>query len=75
MFVCVWAQYLNTKTVFRFLKTALKVDEKVAAVAASSVALNSPFSCRLKGHCTIYTAELPAILFAVKQAYESQESK
>ena len=52
-----------------------KVDEKVAAVAVSSVAPNSTLSCCLRNHCSIYTAELQAILFAVKQAYQSQESK
>ncbi|WP_419637581.1 ribonuclease H family protein, partial [Thiolapillus sp.] len=36
---------------------------------------NSPFSCRLRDHCSIYTAELQAILLALKQAYQSQESK
>ena len=52
-----------------------KVDEKVAAGAAASVAPNSPFSCRLRDHCSIYTAELQAPLFALGQAYQSQESK
>ena len=52
-----------------------KVDEKVAAAAASSVASNSPFSCRLRDHCSIYKAELQAILLALKQAYQSQERK
>ena len=52
-----------------------KVDEKVAAAAVSSVAPNSPFSCRLRDHRSIYTAELPAILFALKQAYQSQQRK
>ena len=52
-----------------------KVDEKVAAAAVSSAASNSPFSCRLRDHCSIYTAELQAILLALKQAYQSQESK
>ncbi|WP_419633474.1 ribonuclease H family protein, partial [Thiolapillus sp.] len=52
-----------------------KVDEKVAAAAVSSVAPSSPFSCRLRDHCSIYTAELQAILLALKQAYQSQESK
>ena len=51
------------------------VDEKVAAAAVSSVASNSPFSCRLRDHCSIYTAELQAILFALKQAYQSQIGK
>ena len=54
-----------------------KVDEKVAAAAVSSVAPTSHFSSRLRDHCSIYTAELRAILltFALKQAYQSQESK
>ena len=52
-----------------------KVDEKVATAAVSLVSLNSPFSCPLRGHCSIYTAELQAILFALKQAYQSGESK
>ena len=41
----------------------------------SSVAPNMPFSCRLRDHCSIYTAELQAILFVLKQTYQSQESK
>ena len=52
-----------------------KVDEKVAAAAVSSVASNSPFSCRLRDHSSIYTAELQAVLFALKQAYQSRERK
>ena len=52
-----------------------KVDEKVAAAAVSYAAPNSPFSCRLRDHRSIYTAELQAILFALKQAYQSQERK
>ena len=52
-----------------------KVDEKVAAAAMSSVAPNNPFSCRLTDHCSIYTAELQAILFALKQVYQSKEKK
>ena len=51
-----------------------KVDEKVAAAAVSSVASNSPFSCRLRDHCSIHTAQLQAVLFALEQAYQSQES-
>ena len=51
------------------------MNEKVAAAAVSSLAPNSPFSCRLRKHCSIYTAELQAILFALKQAYQSQETK
>ena len=52
-----------------------EVDEKVAAAALSSVAQNSPFACRLRDHCSMYTVELQAVLFALKQAYQSQERK
>ena len=52
-----------------------KVDEKFAAAAVSSVAPNSSFSRRLRDHCSVYTAELQVILFALKQAYQSQERK
>ena len=45
-----------------------KGDEKVAAAAVSSVAPNSPSACPLRDLCSIYTAELQAILFALKQA-------
>ena len=30
---------------------------------------------RLRDHCSIYIAELQTILFALRQAYQSQESK
>ena len=52
-----------------------KVNEKVAAATVSSVAPNSPFSCQLRDHCSVYTAELQAIVFAFRQAYQPQESK
>ena len=48
-----------------------KVDEKVSAAAVSSVAPNNPFSCQLADHCSIYTAELQAVLFALKQALQA----
>ena len=43
-----------------------KVDEKVTAAAVPSVASYSPFSCRLRGHCSVYTAEMQALLLALK---------
>ena len=52
-----------------------KIDEKVAAAAVLSVAPNSPFSCQMRDHCSIYTAELQAIQFALKQVYQSKEKK
>ena len=65
----------NTKTIHIFFTDGSKVVEKVAAATVPSVAPNNPFSCRLRDHCSTYTAELQAILFALKQAYQSQESK
>ena len=41
----------------------------------SSVAPNSPFSCRLRDHWFIYRAELQAVVFSLKQAYQSKENK
>ena len=52
-----------------------KVDGKFAAAAVWSVAPSSPFSCWQRDHCPIYTAELQAILFALKQTHQSQESE
>ena len=52
-----------------------KIDEKVAAAVVSSVAPNSPFSCRLRDHCSVYTVELQAILLTLKQVYQSKEKK
>ena len=60
---------------FRFFIDGSKVDEKVAAAAVSSVASKSLLSCRLRDHCSVYTAELQALLFALKQAYQFQENK
>ena len=60
---------------FRFFTDGSKIDEKVAAAAVSSVAPNGPFSCRLRDHCSVYTAELQAILFAPQQACQFRESK
>ena len=71
-FLEITSRYQNYVQIFT---DGSKVDEKVAAAAVSSVAPNSPFSCRLRDHCPIYTAELQAILFAFKQAYQSQERK
>ena len=51
----------------KYMQIYTKVDEKVAAAAVSSVVPNSPFSCRLRDHCSIYTAELQAILLVLKQ--------
>ena len=51
-----------------------KIDEKVAAAAVSSVAPNSPFSCRLRDHCSIYTAELQEFCLLLNK-YTSQKKR
>ena len=61
-FVEITSRHQNYVQIFT---DGLKVDEKVAAAAVLSVAQNSPFSCRLRDHCSIYTAELQAVLFAL----------
>ena len=71
-FLEITSRYQNYVQIFT---DGSKVDKKVAAAAVSSVAPNNPFSCRPRDHCSIYTAELQAILFAIKQAYQSQERK
>ena len=75
LFLLLLKLHHNSKTIFRFFTDGSKVDEMVAAAAVSYVAQNSPFSCGLRDHCSIYTAELQAILFALKHAHQSQESK
>ena len=52
-----------------------KVDEKVAAAAVPSLASSSSFSFLLRDHCSIHTAELQPILFALKLAYQSRARK
>ena len=66
------SQHQNSVKIFT---DGSKVDEKVTSAPVSSVAPFNPFSCRLRHHGTIYTAELQASLFALKKAYQSQESK
>ena len=70
-FLKITSQHQNYVQIFT---DGSKVDAKVADAAVSPVAPNSPLLCRLRDHCSIYTAELQAILFALKQAYQSQES-
>ena len=48
LFFLIISQHQNYVQVFT---DDSKVDEKVAAAAVSSVAPNSPFSCRLRDHC------------------------
>ena len=71
-FLEITSQHQNCVKIF---SGGSKVHEKVAAAAVSPVAPNSPFSCWLREHCSIYTVELQATLFVLKQAWQSQESK
>ena len=66
-FLEITSQHQNCVKIF---SGGSKVHEKVAAAAVSPVAPNSPFSCRLRDHCSIYTAERQAILFALRQLYQ-----
>ena len=49
-----------------------KTEDGVAAVAVSTKRINKPFTCRLPDDSSIYTAELRAILLAVKHVYYSK---
>ena len=46
-----------------------KTEEGVAAAAVSSTRINKHFTCRLPDDSSIYTAELRAILLALKHVY------
>ena len=49
-----------------------KTEEGVAAAAVSTKRINKPFTCRLPDDSSIYTAELRAILLALKHVYCSK---
>ena len=49
-----------------------KTEEGVAAAAISTKRINKPFTCRLPDDSSIYTAELRAILLALKRVYYSK---
>ena len=51
--------------------TVLKQDG-VAAAAVSTKRINKPFTCRLPDDSSVYTAELRAILLALKHVYYSK---
>ena len=50
-----------------------KEDGNVVSAAVSCVAPNCPFLCRLRDYCSMFKADLQAMLFALRQAYQSQE--
>ena len=49
-------------------------EEKVAAAAVSDRRLNHPTQHRLPDNCSIYSAELKAIILALKRVYQSKRS-
>ena len=49
-----------------------KTEEGVAGAAVSTKRINKPFTCRLPDDSSIYTAELRAILLALKHVYYSK---
>ena len=50
-----------------------KTEEGVAAAAVSTKRMKKTFTCRLPDDCSIYTAELRAILLALKHVHYSKE--
>ena len=55
-----------------FFTNGSKTEEGVAAAAVSTKRINKPFTCRLPDDSSIYTAELRAILLALKHVYYSK---
>ena len=49
-----------------------KTEDGVAAAAVSTKRINKPFTCRLPDDSSVYTAELRAILLALKHVYYSK---
>ena len=49
-----------------------KTEDGVAAAAVSTKRINQPFTCWLPDDSSVYTAELRAILLALKQVYYSK---
>ena len=56
----------------KFFTDGSKTEEGVAAAAVSTKRINKPFTCRLPDDSSIYTAELRAILLALKHVYYSE---
>ena len=56
-----------------FFTDGSKTKFEVAAAAVSSRNYKMPYACRLPGDSSIYTAELRAILLALKHVYHSKE--
>ena len=50
-----------------------KTEEGVVAAAVSTKRIKNPFACRLPDGSSVYTAELRAILLALKHVYYSKE--
>ena len=50
-----------------------KTDDGVAAAAVSSRNYKKLYACRLPGNSSMYTAELHAILLALKHVYHSKQ--
>ena len=50
-----------------------ETEEGVAAAGVSTKQIKKPFTCQLPDNSSIYTAELRAILLALKHVYYSKE--
>ena len=65
--------FLNTLYQNCFFTDGSKTEEGVAAAAGSTKRIKKPFTCRLPDDSSIYTAELRAVLLALKHVHYSKE--
>ena len=63
------SEYLLSK---KKITDGSKTEDRVAAAAVSTKRINKPFTCRLPDDSSVYTAELRAILLALKYVYYSK---
>ena len=56
-----------------FFTNSYKTEEGVAVAAVSTKRIKKPFTCQLPDNSSRYTAELRAILLALKHVYYSKE--
>ena len=64
---------LSLNTIYQnFFHRRSKAEEGVAAAAVSTKRIKKTFTCRLPDDSSVYTAELRAILLALKHVYYSK---
>ena len=67
------SEYLLSEGKKKKITDGSKTEEGVAAAAVSTKRIKNPFTCRLPDDSSISTAELRAILLALKHVYYSKE--